>query len=356
MPTKSNLFSSLMFLIYLVGTRNLLPFVHENITTSIGGDIGCAVAMLLAMVPCTRLMHGSTKDALFTKLWLKHRANRLPLLTLRAIRIFIAACFMALVVRKIFHVLFALLVVIALIPVILIVRSQFIRGLAIDIELRFMSNFSQKTLAREKRERGGGNMRMINESLYVAEFKVLDLKKSVKVVDVTRRRGFHVTIIKIIHEDGDIVNLPLKNEMIRSRDVLHMMGTEEEIDAIMLLLAKRKTIEYTDKPDITLKDYIYGQTFRNIEADKQIFCIPIKVDSSMFFCRSSIRAAHLREAYRANIIGIERGNLPIISPDVETIIQEGDLMWVLGTKSTADKMIKAGLLEKPKKENIRRGV
>ncbi|MBQ8151475.1 MAG: TrkA C-terminal domain-containing protein, partial [Firmicutes bacterium] len=173
---------------------------------------------------------------------------------------------------------------------------------------------------------------------------------------LTKRRDFHVTIIKIIHEDGEIVNLPLKNETIRSRDVLHMMGTQEEVDAIMLLLAKRKTIEYTDKPDMNLKDYIYGQTFRNIEPDKQIFCIPIKVNSSMFFCRSSIKTAHLREAYRATIIGIERGDLPIISPDVETIIQEGDLLWILGTKSTADKMIKAGLLEKPRREITRRGV
>lgn len=353
---RTGIFSSLMFLIYLVGTRNLLPFVHANITDEIWGDVGCAMAMLLAMVPCTRLMHGSTKDALFTKLWLKHRANRLPLLTLRALRIFMAACFMALVVRKVFHVPFAVLVIIAVIPVIFIVRSQFIRGLAIDIELRFMSNFSQKTLDREKKERGGGNIRMINESLYVAEFKVQELKKSVRVVDLTKRRGFHVNIIKIIHEDGEIVNLPLKNEMIHSQDILHMMGTQEEVEAIMMLLAKRKTIEYTDRPDMTLKDYIYGQTFRNIEPDRQIYCMPIKVDSSMFFCRSSIRTAHLREAYRATIIGIERGNLPIISPDVETIIQEGDLMWVLGTKKTMDKMIKAGLMEKPKKENARRGV
>ena len=353
---RIGIFSSLMFLIYVVGVRYLMPFVERNITDSIGGQIGCAVIMLIAMVPCTRLMHGSTKDALFTKLWLKHRANRLPLLTLRAIRIFIAACFMALVVRKIFHIPFAILVVLALIPVFLIIRSDYIRGVAIDIELRFMSNFSQKTLDREKKERGGGNMRMINESLYVAEFQVLDLKKNVRVIDLTKRRDFHVTIIKIIHEDGEIVNLPLKNETIRSRDVLHMMGTQEEVDAIMLLLAKRKTIEYTDKPDMNLKDYIYGQTFRNIEPDKQIFCIPIKVNSSMFFCRSSIKTAHLREAYRATIIGIERGDLPIISPDVETIIQEGDLLWILGTKSTADKMIKAGLLEKPRREITRRGV
>ena len=353
---RIGIFSSLMFLIYAAGVRYMMPFVRNNITDSIAGEIGCAVIMLAAMVPCTRLMHGSTKDALFSKLWLKHRANRLPLLTLRAIRIFIAACFMALVVRKILHIPFAVLVVIAMIPVILIVRSNYLRGVAIDIELRFMANFSQKTLEREKKERGGGNIRMINESLYVAEFKVQELKKPVRVIDLTKRRGFHVNIIKIIHEDGEIINLPLKNEVIRSHDLLHMMGTQEEVDTIMLLLAKRNTIEYTDKPDMTLKDYIYGQTFRNIEADKQIFCIPIKVDSSMFFCRSPIRTAHLREAYRATIIGIERGNLPIISPDVDTVIQEGDLMWVLGTKNTADKMIKAGLLERPKRDAQKRGV
>ncbi|MBQ0079278.1 MAG: cation:proton antiporter [Eubacterium sp.] len=347
---RTGICSSMMFIIYFAGTRYMSPFLIEYGKSWYWGTVASAVIMILLMIPFMRLMHGSTKDALYTKLWLKHRANRLPLLTLKAMRIFVAACFMAMVVRHLFHIPFALLVVIAAIPVLIFIRSDFVKGRAIDIEMKFMSNFAQKTLVSEKKARGTrGNLRMVNESLYVAEFEVKTLPEEATVIDLTGRRGFHVTIIKIVHDNGEIVNLPRADSVIRSHDKLHMMGTEEEVEAIMLLLAKEDKIEYTDRPDMVLKDYIYGQTFRHIEADKQIFCIPIKVSSEMEFCRKAIKNCGLREIYRGTIIGIERGHLPIISPDIETVIQEDDLIWILGTKGTADKLIKAGFLEPPKK-------
>lgn len=346
--------SACMLLIYEAGTAYLYPMLVRNI----GGwaDITGAVIMLLAMIPFTRMMHDSAKDALFTKLWLKSRFNRLPLIALRAFRIFIAACFMALVVRSMFHVPFPILVIVAVIPVILIIRSDLIKGMAIEIELRFMSNFFQKTLASEKRERGvNGNLRMIDESLFVSEFQIVGLDAVERVMDFSSRRGFHGTIIKIVREDGTIINMPDVDCEIMKNDYIHIMGTKEEIDAIIILLEREKTIEYTERPDITLKDYIYGQTFRGIHVDKQLFCIPIKVDSTMDFCRKPIKYSNVRENYGGSIIGIERVNLPIIRPNVATIIQENDLMWVLGTKSSADKMIKAGIMEKHKKEKKNAG-
>ena len=341
--------SASMFFIYKAGTAYMHPFLVDNLGK--WADVAGAVIMIMAMIPCTRMMHGSAKDALFTKLWLKRRTNRLPLITLRAFRIFIAACFMALVVRSMFHIPFALLVMIAAIPVVLIIRSDLVKGLAINIELRFMSNFFQKTLEKEKRERGArGNLRMIDESLFVSEFQIVELRNVERVVDFSSRRGYHGTIIKIIREDGTIINLPDKYCEIMEKDYLHIMGTKEEIDAIMILLEREKTIEYTERPDMTLKDYIYGQTFRGVEVDKQLFCIPLKIDSSMEFCRKAIKNSSIRENYGATIIGIERGNLPIIRPDLATIIQERDLMWLIGTKAAADKMIKAGIMENHKKE------
>lgn len=64
------------------------------------------------------------------------------------------------------------------------------------------------------------------------------------------------------------------------------------------------------------------------------------------FLRKSIKNSRMREKYRGTIIGIERGNLTIISPDKETIIMQGDLIWALGSKTMADTMIKSDVLYK----------
>lgn len=60
-------------------------------------------------------------------------------------------------------------------------------------------------------------------------------------------------IIKIIRGDK-LINMPKSDEMVLSGDILHMMGTHDEIEACMMLLEKEDCIEYTERPDVTLKE------------------------------------------------------------------------------------------------------
>lgn len=124
-----------------------------------------------------------------------------------------------------------------------------------------------------------------------------------------------------------------------------MLGTQAEIDACTMLLEEDEWIEYTDRDDMILKDYIYGQTFYGIEPEKQLICCPIKIDGKSEFSRKSIKNSRMRQKYRGTIIGIERGDLTIIKPNVETIIQPGDLIWVLGGKYMADSLVKGHVLD-----------
>ena len=54
---------------------------------------------------------------------------------------------------------------------------------------------------------------------------------------------------------------------------------------------------------------------------------------------------NFKKDYKGFIIGIERDNLPIINPDVDTIIETGDLLWVIGTRAMADELLLSGVLE-----------
>lgn len=340
---RTGLCSIMMFIIYWAGIRYLQPFTTEHMINKMTADVITAFIMIAMMVPFVNFMHGTNRE-LFTKLWLQHRSNRLSLLTLKTIRILIAACFVALVLREIFRIPFLILVFFALIPIMLIIRSDYINGMTINLEMRFMENFSERTLAREKRERGiRGAHRWLDESLYVAEFQVTDTVDNKTIYDFAKSRAFTVTIIKIIRGKKSI-NMPEATELVKEGDILHMLGTQTEIDSCMMLLEKDECIEYTERDDIKLKDYIYGQTFYDIKPDQQLICCPISIDKESEFLKKSIKNCGLREKYRGTVIGIERGNLPIINPDIDTILMQGDLMWVIGSKRMADSLIKGDVL------------
>ena len=343
--TRTGISCAIMFVIYLAGFKYLEPFLNRFVGSELTSNILSTVIIVGVMIPFAALMNGNGNEALMTKLWLKHRANRLPLLTLKAARIMISACFIALVLRRTFHIPFGLIVVIAAIPIAMIVHSDYIKGKAIDLEMRFLSNFSEKTLAKAKKERGiKGNYVWLNESLLVAEFQVTKASGYQTIYEFTNRRSFQVEIIKIVRGDKRI-NMPKADEMVLAGDILHMMGTHDEIESCMMLLEREECIEYTDRPDVSLKDYLYAQTFHGIEPEQQLICCPIRIESDSEFLRKSIKNSGIRSRYRGTVIGIERDNLPIPNPDIETIIQKGDMIWVLGSQRMADALIKGGVLK-----------
>lgn len=343
---RTGIASMAMFLIYLAGIRYIGPFVTEHIASYTAAKFIAAAVIIALMIPFAALMHGHNGQARMSKLWLKNRANRLPLLTLKAMRILIAACFIALVLRKIFSIPFALLVIIAAVPVIFIVHSDYVKGKTINMEIRFMSNFSEKVLARQKRESGMKNgYHQLNESLFVAEFRVKGIEEDRTIYDFTKHRLFSVMIIRIIRE-GELINMPASADVkVKDGDILHMLGTRDDVDACMMLLEKADSIEYTETDDVTLKDYIYGQTFHGIDPERQLICCPIKIGPGSEFLRKSIKNSNMREKYKGSIIGIERDNLSIINPSVDTVIGQGDLIWVLGGKRMVDLLVKGNVLD-----------
>ena len=112
-----------------------------------------------------------------------------------------------------------------------------------------------------------------------------------------------------------------------------------------MLLEKDEHIEYTDRDDMTLKTYIEEQELYDIPDSNKMICCPIRVDSKSPFARKMIKHCGIRKKYRATIAGIERGDMPVIKPGKEVIIQPGDMLWVLGSKRMADELIKSDVLD-----------
>ena len=336
--------SSILFLFYWAGIRYLMPEIRGAVGSAFAGNAISAAIIITLMLPVINVMFDSN-TVLFYKLWVKHRSNHLPLITMRALRTLIAACFIALVLRKIFHIPFIILVLIAVIPMIFIIRSAWLNGVTIAMEKRFIANFSQRTLDKAKKDRTRHkNYRWLDESLYVVEFEIIDPDFKKTIIEFTKRRDFVVTIIRIIRKDS-YVNMPSADEIIQYGDVLQMIGTWDEVDACTLLLEKDDAIKYTDSDDKTLKDFMYGQRFEGVPEEGELVCVPIKLDGDSKFIRKSIKNCGLRQAFGATIIGIERGALPIVSPDINTVLAKDDIVWLIGGEKMVSRLIRSGLMD-----------
>lgn len=336
--------SAILFLFYWAGTRHLAPYIGDLSGSSLAGNVLSAAVIILFMLPPVNIMFDSN-TALFYKLWVKHRTNHLPLITLRALRALIAACFIALVLRKIFHIPFIILVLISAVPIIFIIRSAWLNGVTIAMEKHFVANFSERTLEKAKKDRTkSSDYRWLDESLYVDEFEITDPAFSKTIVEFADRRDFIVTIIRIIRKEG-YVNMPSADETIRFGDVLQMLGTRDELDACTMLLKRDDAIAYTESDEKTLKDFMYGQRVEGVPEEGELVCVPIKLDGNARFIRKSIRNCGLRQAFGATIVGIERGALPIVSPDIDTVLARDDILWLIGGSSMVDKLIRSGLMD-----------
>ncbi len=341
--TRTLICSMAMFVIYWLSTSYLEDFVLKY-STEQGAAIITAAVAVVAMLPFIALMHGTNK-VLYTKLWIKHKANKLPLLTLKFIRILIGAMFVALTLNKLLNWPFALVVIVVCPFAYKVVKSDYMRGKTKAIEMSFIANFYEKTLAKRKKERAlTGKYHWLDEALYVVRLKILADEDTLYVKDIGRNMHVSVGIIKVIRK-GRHYNMPGGEFELKKDDELHMMGKDEEIQTSLMILEGLEYIEKTPRPKETLKNYIYGQTFEHIPAEKQIICVPINVSADAFFANKSIKNSGIREKYKGSIIGIERDNLAITHPSIMTVLKAGDLIWVIGTKEMATKLIRDDLLE-----------
>src|SRR5690606_9382053 len=131
---------------------------------------------------------------------------------------------------------------------------------------------------------------------------------SLKDLKIREQLGVNIAIIK----RGDlIINIPDKDEKIFPKDLLYVIGTDEQITEFELFI---------DKSLVSSVDY-------NTEIVLQGF----ELTNEMFFGQS-IRESKIREKSNSIIAGIEREGKRILNPQPTFTLQKGDILWLVGDK------------------------
>lgn len=331
---------AILFLLYYIGYTRVMPVLTDRFG-DMTGRILCCLLIILLMVPLISLLL-SRRSATFKKLWLSSTTNRMPLTLLRALQTGLSLFFIMLIMIRTLKVNFLWLIPVGLLLLAVAVRSDFLRGQSLKIEARFMANFNEKVL--HNRRETWKNEHWLDDRVCVVEFGLADAGTTTNVRLLLDDRINDVLIIKIVR-DGRHINMPGPEEAIRTGDQLYAMAGKEQLEGYIKALEREDHIKEPDGPMVTLREYVMAQAFLGIRPEDQIMVSAIQVEKEMTFSGRSIRNCEFKNDYKGFIVALERDNLSIVDPPVDTIIEPGDLLWVVGGQEMAQRLLEDDILE-----------
>ena len=310
----------LMLGIVILGDAVLLPLLWETIHVPwISKAITlCAVYLCIAMFIRPMLDAHSPQ---YTVLWAKKRSFRLPLIALSVIRVLVIVLIVFLPIRTVLDIHSLWLLPLLAAAVLVAGHFGWFASAYLSVETRFLTNFNERLLQQYG---DSDDATWLDEKLYVTELicPSEEAGKDLRALGWGRRYG--VNIIKIVHGKREL-DIPSGDTVLSEGDRLAVLGEREN------LISLRLSVGAGEAELPALHAYISGE--------KALYTYTLDVAKNDHLAGCTIRDSGLRENYDCMILGLQRNLLPIIGPDVNFVIQRGDLVWLLGSRRMAEKAL-----------------
>jgi CPA2 family monovalent cation:H+ antiporter-2 len=210
---------------------------------------------------------------------------------------------------------YALFISLGLFAVLLLSLSKIVGPIYIWFENRFLRQL------KENAEQGGETRTPYISNLTPWEAHLSDYVIPAEadfigrsLVDLKLGERFGVIVTQI--QRGSLIILaPGRDETLMPLDRVSVIGSDEQLESFEEFLdsSSRSQLAATSPENYTLEHYL--------------------VTDSSPFLNKAIRDAKIRELTKGLIVGIERGENRILSPDSNTMILLGDLLWVVGDRN-----------------------
>ena len=309
--------------IALIGSLVQLPLLGKLGLEPWLAKLICLAVVYLGMSIFIRPML-DMKSPQFTTLWVKNRNFRLPLMALTAIRVLIIVIIAFIPANTVSGVAGLWLLPLILAAVLLIYRSGWFASAYLSVEARFLANFNERQLQRLGSDDA---VEWLDQRLHVLSFQYEQQGGTLKELGWGKRFG--VNVIKIVRGKRHI-NIPSGDAALHSGDTVYILGEPAELRNLCLDLGIAEPAELP-----TLREFIAAE-----DSDPDaLYSYAISVDKGSELAGKTVRGSGIRDNYDCMVLGLQRSRLPIAQPDVNMQIQNGDLVWVLGAKVMAGKLL-----------------
>lgn len=297
--------------IFLIVERSAVPWLEKNIDSlQLAHSLGLLLAFLMSSPFLWALTVGRLGGEFSKNLWSQKRFVK-ALIFFEIVRWMISIVLCGFLASQIISTKIVIFAVILVIGTLFFMLSQYYRRVYGWLEERFVVNLHDKENSSATKKLPV----LAPWDSHLAELRVSSDSKLIgqKLSDLMIREHFGVTIA-LIERGKHLITAPGRNEVLYPADVLQVIGNDEQI-------AKFKNecepSEMTSSQDLNSLDY---------------FLKPIVVSNTDFFVNKTIRECGLREATQGLVVGIEKKGQRTLNPDSTTLIESGDVLWVVGNR------------------------
>ncbi len=310
-------------------TVMMLTFVDDfldSILPQPWANIICGISAVLLTAPFLRAMvMKKNKSVEFKTLWTSSRHNRAPLIFTILLRVFIAMAYLFYICYHLFRFSNAVMVCLAAAVLIGIVYSRSMKMNSIRLERLFIQNLRSKDIeARitgKKRPLFEG--RLLDRDIHISNVELPQdsLWAGMTLKDLALGKRFHVHVSSI-QRGRQHINIPSGDDIIFPGDILHVIGTDEQLT----------NLNSTMKQEVVPEDV-------EIE-DREMQLRRFVISGKSPFLGLSLLECGLREHYNCMLVGMEEDEENLTQVSISYRFQQGDLLWIVGEKNDIRRLAK----------------
>ena len=301
---------------------------------------GATVFTLILMSPIIRaLLVSKEQNTLFTLLWLKNKANRIPLSFFMIFKICLAMAAVAITLLYIAKLPLYIVVPITLVLLYLTSKSAWLLSQYLNIKSNFLINLNAKHLKEYRETKGLSTNNYFGNELKLGYFSITENSGFIgKTLASSQFRTIYGCNIVQIINGGKITPIPQHNYQFGANDKLLVIGTSDQMRILKVAIKNPEIGMNTETEPITLAEF--NQKMNEMPEKERMYPYSILVDKKSNLLGKTLRSQNFRTTLNAVAIGIVRGDYTITDPSPDLTFQTGDLIWLMGQKNMIKALVK----------------
>lgn len=316
----------LLMIVIWLSLNFLLPFLRQNIEGATTPEIVALVISLLVGMPFLwALMAKKPGTSAYKELWLEKKYNKGPLVLLEVSRILLGVVLIGIWTFLIIPTELAILIVIPVVGIVVFLFKKRMDNFYSTLELRFMTNLN----ARETESANSLTSRVARKNIdfetglapWDAHIVQLEVPANAhyvgrQLIELQWRERYGINVVYIKRGD-QLIHVPDRNQFLLPFDQVGVVATDAQITLFKPIF---------DQPVVT------GQNTNDVDINEIEFD-QLVVDEHTRLKGVSIRDSGVRERTSGMVIGIERNNQRLLNPDSSTVLDWGDIIWIVGDRN-----------------------
>jgi len=291
--------------------------------------------------------HGKT-STIVLNLWMEKPVNQTILVFFFAARLIIVFA----TVFYLFNLCFPLNVyinlVFAFLVLFMITRSKWLMKRFLQLEKRFLINLNERQMDENVRKivSNQGVMELtdmqshhwLDYKLHTCAFRLKDNSPYIgkTLSDLNFRKQHNLMVIRVRTKDNSYINIPGADYRVQYGDTLRFAGRKQAMRDIQE--QEQLTMTFVSHSLMTLHGFSQLE-FDRKEEKERITCSGIPLNGNSPLTGKNLVESKIGASTKCLVLGLERLGKQIVNPEAQTVLEEGDLVWVIGEEKPVSHLI-----------------